>query len=141
MRESKKSPENFTGTDLYKYWTTKFKAHRGTTYQPAVSIRYDQHLFKGATERYDNYVILLGISKAIINNVSTVRYFIGDIESYCSETDYPDIEYHVKTSGDAKRRQGLAELRILEAQWFPTASDNRRKIQLVADLRDWVEDI
>ena len=134
MRGNKK-PENFNGADLYKYWTVKFKDHRGSSYQSAVSIRYDQRLLTELLTKYDIYELLLGITKAIINNIATVRYFVDDIESYCSNTEYPDIEYHVRDSGDTKRRQDLAELRILEAKWFPTASDRKRKLELVSDLR------
>jgi len=139
MPGNKKKPKDFNGTDLYRYWIDKFKEHRGTHYQPAVSIMYDQRLLKDLADKHDNYEILLGMSRAILNNISTVRYFVGDIEAYFPVTDYPDIEYHIKESGDSKRKRDLGELRILEAKWFPNTTDNKRKIQLVLDLRDWLE--
>lgn len=140
MRGNKKKPEEFTSTDLYRYWTTEYKKHKGTVYNPAVSIMYDQRLLKSLIDNhYDSYGILLAIKKAIINDTSTVRYFVLDFDSYVPDTDFPDIEYNIRERGDSERKKQLKELHVLEAKWFPNASDRKRKEELIRDLRDWLD--
>ena len=135
---NKKHPENYSSTDLLRYWNSQFLSHQSTPY---VSLRWgglDLRELKELLTRYDVYIVLLAIDLATKSG-TVIKELYTNFDDYDSHSAHPKLEWLVKDRGNKRQKNLWYEYEEASTRWFPSASDRKRISEIEEELKEWAK--
>lgn len=127
-----------TPKEMRKYWVSCFPNYTDSDkYESSNSIAVEEKLLKALSKEHGVYAVLAAMPKAQMAGIKSIKSFAGEFDSRWS-SDFPELEYNVRTCGGEQQKKLWQEFQSLERAWFPTAEISSRKEELRRELEIWL---
>lgn len=136
--KSKLILKDLNSRSLYELFSTLYKEKHGFEYEGVGFIGNEMHKLKVVLEDYGPENVACAILNCIQRNDRkvSVPYFTAGIKYYLV-ADYPDIYWAVKRYGTSKIKSLWNNFVILDAVWFPSASQKNKIKVIKHELKEW----
>ena len=130
--------ENLNARDLYELFGNLYKEKHNIEYPGAGFIGNEFHQLRNLIDEYGSAQIACCILNCIKNNGSnaSVPYLARGIRYYTTSYD-PIIYYSVTRWGTSEIKKLWRQYLILDAVWFPSATQRTQKKLILKELKEW----
>ena len=124
--------------DIYELFSTLYKEKYNKEYAGAGFIGNEMHLLRNLIDEHGSAQVACSILNCIINNDTSVNvpYFAAGIEYYITPHN-PIIYYSVTRWGTPKIKKLWNQFLILDAVWFPSATQRAQRKIILKELKEW----
>jgi|14_taG_2_1085336.scaffolds.fasta_scaffold14898_2 hypothetical protein len=124
--------------DIYELFGNLYKEKHNKEYSGAGFIGNEMHLLRNLIDEQGSAPVAAAVLNCIINNDHNVNvpYFVAGIEYYITPHN-PIIYYSVTRWGDSKIKKLWERFLILDAVWFPSATQRAQRKIILKELKEW----
>jgi len=124
--------------DIYELFGNLYKEKHNSEYAGAGFIGNEMHLLRKLIDEYGPAQVACSVLNCIINNDNKVNvpYFAAGVEYYITPHN-PIIYYSVIRWGTPKIKKLWRQFLILDAVWFPTATQRAQRKIILKELKEW----
>lgn len=130
--------DELNARDIYELFSSLYKEKHNIEYPGAGWIGNEMHLLRNLLDEYGPAQIACCVLNCIINNNSnaSVPYLAGGIKYYITPHN-PIIYYAVTRWGTARIKKLWQQYLILDAVWFPSATQRTKRKVILKELKEW----
>lgn len=130
--------KDLNAKSLYELFCSLYEEKHGLEYEGVGFIGNEMHKLKVVLEEYGPENVACAILNCLHRNdrTASVPYFTAGIKYYLVP-DYPDIYWSVKRYGTPKMKNLWNNFVILDAVWFPSASQKKQIKEIKHELKAW----
>ena len=130
--------DELNAKDIYELFSSLYKEKHNLEYQGSGWIGNEMHSLRNILDEYGSAQVACSVLNCIINNDSTVTipYFAAGIKYYLTSYN-PVIYYAVTRWGTPKVKKLWRHYLVLDAVWFPSATQRTQKKLILKELKEW----